>query len=77
MSRIGTNPNVSSDSLEAKMLPYVDDPEYEGATVDFANDGVHKVYLNRWQKEVRNFGSRTTFVRAGRGTGKTSFICFN
>ena len=76
MSRIGANPNISSDSLEAKMLPYVDEPgpEEGGATVDFANDGVHKIYLNRWQKEVRNFGSRTTYVRAGRGTGKTSFI---
>lgn len=76
MSRIGTNPNVSSDSLEARMLPYVDesDPDSGRAAVDYAGDGVHKVYLNRWQKEVRNFGSRTTYVRAGRGTGKTSFI---
>ena len=75
MSRIGTNPNVSSDSLEAKMLPDVEDDWGNGRTaVDYANDGVHKIYLNRWQKEVRNFGSRTTYVRAGRGTGKTSFI---
>lgn len=76
MSRIGTNPNKSSDTLEAKMLPDVDQQAAEqgGAMVDYAHDGVHKVYLNRWQKEVRNFGSRTTFVRAGRGTGKTSFI---
>ena len=75
MARMGSNPNVSSDHLEAKMLPDVDgmNPE-EGGAVDYAHDGVHKVYLNRWQKEVRNFGSRTTFVRAGRGTGKTSFI---
>lgn len=75
MSRIGTNPNVSSDSLEARMLPDMEgvQPE-EGTAVDYANDGVHKVYLNRWQKEVRNFGSRTTYVRAGRGTGKTSYI---
>lgn len=75
MSRIGANPNVSSDSLEARMLPDMEgvQPE-EGAAVDYANDGVHKVYLNRWQKEVRNFGSRTTYVRAGRGTGKTSYI---
>ncbi len=77
MSRIGNNPNVSSDTLEARMLPYVEDadPESEGKTaVDYANDGVHKVYLNRWQKAVRNFGSRITYVRAGRGTGKTSYI---
>jgi hypothetical protein len=75
MSRIGTNPNVSSDSLEARMLPDVEDDWDNGRTaVDYANDGVHKIYLNRWQKEVRNFGSRTTYVRAGRGTGKTSFI---
>lgn len=75
MSRIGTNPNVSSDALEARMLPDVEDDWGDGRTaVDYANDGVHKIYLNRWQKEVRNFGSRTTYVRAGRGTGKTSFI---
>lgn len=76
MSRIGTNPNISSDSLEAKMLPDVEEARANegGAAVDYAHDGVHKVYLNRWQKEVRNFGSRTTFVRAGRGTGKTSYI---
>lgn len=76
MSRIGTNPNVSSNTLEAKMLPDVDgmDSEEGSTAVDYAHDGVHKVYLNRWQKEVRNFGSRTTYVRAGRGTGKTSFI---
>ena len=57
------------------MLPDVEDDWDNGRTaVDYANDGVHKIYLNRWQKEVRNFGSRTTYVRAGRGTGKTSFI---
>lgn len=57
------------------MLPNVEDDWDNGRTaVDYANDGVHKIYLNRWQKEVRNFGSRTTYVRAGRGTGKTSFI---
>lgn len=76
MARIGTNPNVSSDQLEAKMLPDIEglNPEEGGAVVDYTNDGVHKVYLNRWQKDVRNFGSRSTKVRAGRGTGKTSFI---
>ena len=74
MSRVGSNIAQSSDNLERKMLPNVEDVNPDGATVDFANDGVHKVYLNRWQKEVRNFGSRTTYVRAGRGTGKTSFI---
>ena len=76
MGRIGSNIAVSSDSLEAKMLPDIEgvQPEEGGAPVDYANDGVHKIYLNPWQKEVRNFGSRTTYVRAGRGTGKTSFI---
>lgn len=76
MSRIGSNQAVSSDSLERRMLPDVEgmQPEEGGTPVDYANDGVHKIYLNPWQKEVRNFGSRTTYVRAGRGTGKTSFI---
>ena len=46
MPRIGTNPNVSSDTLEAKMLPDVEgQPQEEGvAAVDYAHDGVHKVY---------------------------------
>ena len=79
MSRVGSNPNVSSDTLEAKMLPDVEgqSPEEGGVAVDYANDGVHKIYLNPWQKEVRNFGSRITYVRAGRGTGKTSYIGVN
>lgn len=76
MSRIGTNPNISSNSLEARMLPNVEppEPEEQGGVVDLMGDGQHKIYLNPWQRKVRNFGSRTTKIRAGRGTGKTSFI---
>ena len=77
MSRIGTNPNVSSDQLEAKMLPNVEEPMPEqegGAYVDYHGDGQHKVYLSPWQNKVRNFGARNTKVRGGRGTGKTSLI---
>ena len=75
MSRIGSNPNVSSDALEAKMLPGIEDvqPE-EGGTLDLLGDGVHKIYLHRGQLDIYNFGSRSTKVRAARGFGKTSYI---
>lgn len=77
MSRIGTNPNVSSDQLEARMLPNVEDPRpepEEGGAVDLLGDGVHKIYLHRGQLDIYNFGSRSTKVRAARGFGKTSYI---
>lgn len=75
MSRIGTNPNVSSDQLEAKMLPDVEEPKPdEGGQVDLLGDGVHKIYLHRGQLDIYNFGSRSTKVRAARGFGKTSYI---
>lgn len=75
MSRIGTNPNVSSDQLEARMLPDVEKPKPdEGAAVDLAGDGVHKIYLHRGQLDIYNFGSRSTKVRAARGFGKTSYL---
>lgn len=75
MSRIGSNPNISSDQLEEKMLPDVEGatPE-EGGAVDVMGDGVHKVYLHRGQLDIYNFGSRSTKVRAARGFGKTSYI---
>lgn len=81
MSRIGSNPAVSSDHLEARMLPNVEDPEPEseekGEYVDYLGDSQHKVYMSPWQKKVRNFGSRSTKVLAGRGTGKTALLTFN
>ena len=83
MGRIGTNPNVSSDQLEARMLPNVEEPnleaeeEEQGEYVDYQGDGQHKMYMAPWQKKVRNFGSRSTKVLAGRGTGKSAFLAFN
>lgn len=83
MSRIGSNPNISSDQLEARMLPNVEAPEPEsgseeqGEYVDYQGSGQYKVYMAPWQKKVRNFGSRTTYVLAGRGTGKTALLSFN
>jgi len=75
MPRLGTNPNVSSDQLEAKMLPNVEEStDEQGGYVDYHGDGRHQIYLSPWQNKVRNFGSRSTKIRAGRGTGKTSFI---
>lgn len=82
MSRLGTNPNVSSDQLEARMLPNVEDPRpesdgEEGGYIDYQGDGQHKVYMAPWQKKVRNFGSRSTKVLAGRATGKSAFLAFH
>ena len=78
MSRLGSNPNLSSDQLEARMLPNVEypKPEEEGGYLDYQGDGRHKVYMAPWQKKVRNFGSRSTKVLAGRGTGKSAFLAF-
>lgn len=83
MSRIGSNPSISSDLLEARMLPNVEAPEPEseseeqGEYVDYQGDGQRKVYMAPWQKKVRNFGSRSTKVLAGRATGKSAFLAFN
>lgn len=77
MSRIGTNPNTSSDQLEARMLPDIEDPKAtpeEGGSVDLLGDGVHKVYMHRGQLEVYNFGSRHTKLRCARGWGKTVWL---
>lgn len=75
MSRIGTNPNISSDILEAKLQPSVEKPVPEkGGAIDLIGDGVHKVYMHRGQLDIYNFGSRSTKIRASRGFGKTSYI---
>lgn len=75
MSKIGTNINVSSDNLEAKYIPDVDEvrPE-EGGEVDLRGDGQFKIYMHRGQLDIYNFGSRNTKVRAARGFGKTSLL---
>ncbi len=63
------------------MLPNVEDPKFEsdeqGGYVDYQGDGQYKMYMAPWQKKVRNFGSRSTKVLAGRGTGKSAFLSFN
>lgn len=76
MSRMGMSP-TSSDALEAKFLPDMEDakPE-EGAAVDLIGDGQHKIYMHRGQLEVYNFGSRHTKLRCARGWGKTSYLGF-
>ena len=75
MSRIGTNINQSSDNLEAKYLPDVDEPQPEqGGEVDLLGDGQHKIYMHRGQLDIYNFGSKNTKVRAARGFGKTSLL---
>ena len=65
------------------MLPNVEEPsssssteEENGEYVDYQGDGRNKVYMSPWQKKVRNFGSRSTKVLAGRGTGKSAFLAF-
>ena len=75
MSRIGSNPATSSETLERRMLPDVEQSKPEGgADIDLVGDGVHKIYMHRGQLDIYNFGARTTFVRAARGFGKTSYI---
>lgn len=77
MSRIGVNPEVSSDHLEGRMLPDIEEPDIrpeEGAQVDLMGDGVHKIYMNRGQLDVYNFGSRHTKMRCARGFGKTVWL---
>lgn len=65
------------------MLPNVEDPKLEseddeqGGYVDYQGSGQYKMYMAPWQKKVRNFGSRSTKVLAGRGTGKSAFLAFN
>lgn len=91
MGRIGTNPNISSDQFEAKMMPYVENerhleakmsveeerPEPEqGGVVDLTGEGVHKIYMHRGQLDVYNFGSRHTKLRCSRGWGKTIWLSF-
>lgn len=75
MGRIGSNMSVSSDQLEAKMMPDLDEvkPE-EGGTVDLLGDGVHKIYMHRGQLDIYNFGSKNCKVRAARGFGKTALL---
>ena len=47
MSRIGSNLNTSSNTLEAAFLPDIEGakPE-EGASVDLLGDGQHKLYTS-------------------------------
>lgn len=75
MSRIGTNPNLSSDQFESKMLPDVEEPDKkEGGYVDLSGDGKHLIYMHRAQLEVYNWQARTTYICASRGFGKTSLL---
>lgn len=75
MSRIGSNPEKSSNYLEAMMIPDVEDVKpRDGSTVDLFGDGVHKIYLHRGQLDIYNFGARSTKIRAARGFGKTSYL---
>ena len=57
------------------MLPDVEPQKPEGgADIDLAGDGVHKIYLHRGQLDIYNWQARTTYIRAARGFGKTSYI---
>lgn len=74
MTRVGANIGKSSDKLEARMLPDVEQQKSSGGEVDLIGDGVHKIYMHRGQLDVYNFGARNTKIRAARGFGKTSYI---
>jgi hypothetical protein len=75
MSRLGTNPNHSTEQFESKMLPNVEAPkQQDGGYVDLMGDGVHKIYMHRAQLEIYNWQARTTYICAARGFGKTSLL---
>lgn len=77
MSRLGTNPNKSSTTLEARMLPDVEEPkpqQDDGGYLDLKGDGQHKIFLHRAQLEIYNWQARTTRICASRGFGKTSLL---
>lgn len=63
-------PNVEGQKLESE-------DDEQGGYVDYQGSGQYKMYMAPWQKKVRNFGSRSTKVLAGRGTGKSVFLSFN
>lgn len=63
-------PNVEGQKLESE-------DDEQGGYVDYQGSGQYKMYMAPWQKKVRNFGSRSTKVLAGRGTGKSAFLSFN
>ncbi len=78
MSRIGSNPNTSSDQFEGRMLPDIEDARPDGGgTVDLMGDGQHKIYMNRGQLDVYNFGSKHTKMRCARGFGKTIYLAIH
>ena len=75
MSRIGSNPETSSDKMEARMLPDISEPQLnQGGELDLMGDGVHKIYLHRGQLDVYNFGAKHTKLRCARGWGKTVYL---
>lgn len=75
MSRLGSNPNMSSELFESKMLPDVEEPKPEqGGYIDLMGDNQHKIYMHRAQLEIYNWQARTTFICAARGFGKTSLL---
>ena len=74
MPRIGTNPNLSSDQLESKMLPNIEERGERGGYVDLMGDGQHKIYMHRAQLEIYNWQSNVTRICASRGFGKTSLL---
>lgn len=63
-------PNVKGQKLESE-------DDEQGGYMDYQGSGQYKMYMAPWQKKVRNFGSRSTKVLAGRGTGKSAFLSFN
>lgn len=75
MPRVGTNIEKSSDRLEGRMLPDIEEPKPEqGTAIDLTGDGTHKIYMHRGQLDVYNFGSRHTKLRCARGWGKTIYL---
>ncbi len=57
------------------MLPDIEEPKPEkGGYIDPAGTGANKIYMHRGQLDIFNFGSKSSYVRAARGFGKTSLL---
>lgn len=66
MSRLGLTDEDNIQEVSRLM------PQTETASQEMENR--HKFYLNPAQKLIYNFGARETFIRGGRGLGKTTIL---
>ena len=66
--RTGQSAIELTDHQIGRQLPIIQEPE------KVMEEKVRTLYLNRAQWRIYNFGARTSYIRAGRGLGKTSIM---